>query len=64
MCPGGTNSERTFTTTTWTPSPESSPTAVGVTIPATFGRTSMVDGHGTVLVVTDPLAEVEKVDAW
>jgi len=42
--------------TTPTPSPESSPTAVGVTMPTTFGRTSVVEGHGMVVMVCAPPA--------
>jgi len=64
MWPGATVFECTFTTTTPTPSPESSPTAVGVTIPDTFGKINVLEGHGSVLVVTVPFAVIEEVDSW
>ena len=40
--------------TTLTPRPLSLPTAVGVTMPSTSGRTSVVDGQGIVVLVTVP----------
>ena len=53
IVPLATDCEGTLTTLTVTPSPDSSPAAVGVLIPTTFGMVNDTDGHST-LCVTEP----------